>query len=104
MARAVLRDGGSWTRTEAGAPGRHSDLDRELGDEGRTAAYGAVRRRLAGLGLQHDPAGVRGSLEAAAGAASGAREKSDRVPERALDDVPLRHGRPEEARSLPARG
>ena len=77
---------------------RSPDLDWQLGLRGWAAASGPSRRRLAGVGLQHDPGAVRSRVAGAALEAGRPREGSRDVPECIGDDVVLHHRRPRRGR------
>ena len=62
------------------------------GSAGRAETRCAPRRRLARLGLQHDPGAVRPGLGRRPGRGVGTRARRRAVPERDRNDVVLRHG------------
>ena len=99
--RPLLFDRGSFVGTPAGATARTADLGGELGLRRRASSRGPSRRRLAGVGLQHDAGAVRRSVASPSLEAGGSREGSRHVPERAGDDVVLHHRRPRRSRPHP---
>ena len=62
--RPLLLDRGSLVGTPAGATARTADLGGELGLGRRASPRGPSRRRLAGVGLQHDAGAVRRAWQA----------------------------------------
>ena len=59
VCRPFLRHRRGSPRSTPDAPGRTTHLDRELGLGRRVASHRPLGRRLAGVGVQHDPTAVR---------------------------------------------
>ena len=73
---SVLLDGRDGAAPRAAPARRSADLARELGLGRRTAAGCAPRRRLAGVGVQHDARGVRRGPPAPGGSPACGRDRS----------------------------
>ena len=92
LRRALLRhDRRHPVATSSAAEGT-ADLDRELGVDGGPAPRGPARRRLARVGLQHHPRGVRVGAETAQRHARGGGARSIDLPVRHGHDLAVRHG------------